>query len=444
MINKNSAPENVSDFILKSVIIESDRSPTKVDISRITTDVVIFEHLTKAYLTGSLVFVDSAGLMSKLNIDGGERVEITILSTRKDAIPIIKRFVITMVYNVIKTSDHTEVISLQLLEDHGFHSHALNVNKAYTDTPANIIAKISKDFLDKDVELSKDNFQSKIRVIVPNYDPIHAMSWVKDIATNKSGFPYFLFSSLFNSSLKFFDLETLITSKVMNSKYPYRYWQANSRVDNATIQRRTITAFKYENVDDLFTLIGNGVIGAEYSYLNTLSGVNQSFKFDVVNDVLNDLHSNILDKKQNIPLYASQLKYEDTLLNQLNSRKFTQIGGAGVYDIGGSRINSYNEASSLGEYKKKVVAKSLISFLSKSPISVAVNGLDFIDGEGNTTIGNNIRLEFLLSEVDPKTNMNKIDHKKSGNYLIYGARHVFKNERYDVYLSCAKLANPAG
>lgn len=441
MINRSSAPENVSDFILKSVILESDKSPTKIDLSQVVSDLDIFEHLNKPYLTGMLLFVDNQGIFSKLNISGGERIEITILSTRKEAIPIVKRFVVSKITNNIKVNDNAEAISLQLIEDFAFYSNALNVNRAYSNTPTNIVQKISADYLNKEVESVKDNFQEIIKVIVPNLNPIEALMWIKNTATNKSGFPYYLFSSLFEPTLKFYDLETLITAQVMNPSSPYSYWQSNSQSADTTRRRRTIESYSYSNIDDIFSLIDEGVIGAEYTYLNTLTGTNHKFDFDIVSDVFLNLHENVLNKEQNVPIYSPDLSYDNQIIHKLKSRTITQIGGAGVYTDGINEINSYNEASTIGEYKKKVIAKSLTSFLSKSPINISVNGLDFIDGEANSTIGNSIKIQFLTSEIDSKTQQNKIDNKKSGDYLIYSARHMFKNERYDILLGCTKLAN---
>ena len=34
-----------------------------------------------------------------------------------------------------------------------------------------------------------------------------------------------------------------------------------------------------------------------------------------------------------------------------------------------------------------------------------------------------------------------IDNKKSGDYLIYATRHMFKDERYDIKLFCIKFAS---
>ena len=56
------------------------------------------------------------------------------------------------------------------------------------------------------------------------------------------------------------------------------------------------------------------------------------------------------------------------------------------------------------------------------------------------TIGNNIDIQFLAPLIDDETN--RIDTKRSGKYLIYSAKHVFKKEKYDLIMTGIKMGNP--
>ena len=56
------------------------------------------------------------------------------------------------------------------------------------------------------------------------------------------------------------------------------------------------------------------------------------------------------------------------------------------------------------------------------------------------TIGNSIRIIFMGNTPQGMRN-NKIDPKKSGDYIIFSAKHSMVGERYDVTLLCAKIAN---
>ena len=94
----------------------------------------------------------------------------------------------------------------------------------------------------------------------------------------------------------------------------------------------------------------------------------------------------------------------------------------------------------------KIISKSLKNFMTKTPIIIQVRGQDFITHDENAesvshyTIGNVIRILFKDNSSDD-VDAPRFDRKKSGDYIIYAARHMIKAERYDVSLLCAKLAS---
>ena len=80
------------------------------------------------------------------------------------------------------------------------------------------------------------------------------------------------------------------------------------------------------------------------------------------------------------------------------------------------------------------------NMIKKNPLSILTDGIDFLDGDKHSTIGNNLRIEFESSKPD-RDGEKSLDAKKSGDYLIFATRHMFKQERYDVALTCIKLGN---
>ena len=82
--------------------------------------------------------------------------------------------------------------------------------------------------------------------------------------------------------------------------------------------------------------------------------------------------------------------------------------------------------------------------MAKSAIQIRVAGREYLRASGSTsdhfTIGNSIRLIFLGNIPQGMSN-NKIDPKKSGDYIIFSAKHSMVGERYDVSLLCVKIAN---
>ena len=78
--------------------------------------------------------------------------------------------------------------------------------------------------------------------------------------------------------------------------------------------------------------------------------------------------------------------------------------------------------------------------IKKAPLQVIVEGDDFIDGDKNYSIGRNIEIIFHKSDPDRVEDGDDTDLKKSGKHLIFATRHMFKREKYDLSLSCVKIA----
>lgn len=436
------AAESVDSFILESVLIESDRLSVSVGIENVTTDLDVYEHLDKPYLTGSLIFVDSQGVFTGIDFIGGERVTVKIRSTRKNSKTIKKVFYVTSVMNTQKVNDHNEAIGLYLIEDIGYFSNLINVNKSYKGSCSQIISTISKEFFNKSVTSIGIDTQSKFTAIVPNLNPIEAVSWIKNKSTDVNGFPFFLYSTLVEDNFKFSSLTSLLGQSTMNPDVPFTFWQNSTTSNNRTIQRRTINAYSYADAENLFELIRDGVVGSNYVYLDTFNGVQTQFQFDIMKDALTPYVNKKIDRgvTQTLPMDEKLLTFSGISINKVPSRKISQIAGNGAYNSKGNRSLSYDEETEKSGYKKKVVSKAMLKFLTKAPVSIVVNGLDFLDGDYSTTIGSKLRVDFVNSTVDASNN-NRRDPKRSGDFLIYAARHMFKKERYDLALSCVKIGN---
>jgi hypothetical protein len=48
---------------------------------------------------------------------------------------------------------------------------------------------------------------------------------------------------------------------------------------------------------------------------------------------------------------------------------------------------------------------------------------------------------MFMSNINSSLESQKIDSKKSGDYVIFQAKHTFVGERHDLTLLCAKVAN---
>jgi hypothetical protein len=430
------ATEAAKDFAFESILFESDRITGTVDLAPSVTDLDIYEHMGKPYLTAVLALEDSRKFISGADVLGAEKITVNIKSIRKNAVTITKTFYIDSIKIDQNVNDNNRFVVLHLIEDIGYISSLYNVNRPYSNTCTQIVKKLAKNYLGKEVYSTETDKQS-MKVIVPNLSPLGAMSWITQRATTNNGYPFYLYSTLVGNKLIFADLGSLLEQPVMNADVPYRYFSGASRGKSHDVQRRTIRGYDQKNTDELLMLIRRGFIGADYQYIDTLKNQKNKFHFDIEKDFIKPaINSDLFKDTQPNPMYSSDYKHNEQSFNKYSSRMITRVGGSSAFD----NRNSYLESNSKAEYKLNVISDAVFGLLKKAPIQVDVHGIDFIDGDVASATGNNIRLEFPVSSPERKEE-SQIDPKKSGDYLIFATQYVFKSEGCNVRLSCLKLGN---
>ena len=417
----------------ESVTIETELFPP-VDIATTVTDLDVFEHLDKPYVTAVLGFVDVEDLVGAMNLSGGERVSVTLKTNIEESIPVTKIFYIDKVVSANKTSGNEEFFTLHLIEDHAFKSNLLNVNKSYTGKTSKIVEKIAKDFLDTKVDIVSSDIQ-EAKVIVPNLTPMDAMCWVKNRSTTSNGYPYYLFSNLIDLNLQFVDLQTMMTAKTMNDQEGAEYTHYESQMGSETSlgRRRVIMAYQSRDNYDLYSLIEKGLLGAEYRYLDIIKKEENKFEFDVDKEVNELLSKDDIVQSRQYSSYDSA-RY-DWSTGKISSRKITRIGSSEIFDDN----KSLSQRKEVAQYRLNEVSRAMSELLKTEAMSFVVNGLDFFDGVESTTIGNKLRIRFLKNSITDDSD--KFDHKKSGDYLMFACKHSFTPREYTLTFSGVKLSN---
>ena len=437
-MNNPSALEKQSAIAFESVLIQSDRNPVSVDVANSVTDLDIFEHLDKPYLTGMISFLDTEDIVGGLDISGAETVDIKVRVNSQIAVSVKKTFYITKIITTGKGSTTGNAIVLHLIEDVAYKSNLFNVNKSYSGSPTDIINKISKSYLNKTILTSSKDTQD-FKVIVPNLTPLNAMSWIKNKATTTKGYPFYLFSTFGQDELLFADLKTMMERPAVNVGEPYTYTESTipSVDDNYSDKprRRTILHYDYNNTENLFELIGKGVVGARHNYIDITKNEIKSIDFDLAKDVIKTFQDDGEVKKS--PLFSSMYNLDGKSFNRLQSRVISQIGGTDAFE----NQNTFSENKSKGMYKLNSISRAMYGLLMKQPIKIRVNGIDFLQTEGNNTIGNKLDIKFLRNIVDQGASDNRLDPKKSGHFLLLTAKHAFRREGYDISFTGVKLSN---
>lgn len=434
---------NKSSYEYKSILLQSERLGQDLELKNNVTDVDIYEHIDKPYLTGTISLIDNENVLQEVDFLGGEKITISLRSFRKDSKTITNTFYVSKIPDSPKAGDNSQIIIMHLIEDIGYISNLQVVNRSYTGKISDILRKISFNYLNnkqiKDSNTDLDN----IKVIIPNLDPLQTLIWLTRRAKTKEGYPYYLYSSFTNPKLQFHDLGTMLQTSVINTDVPYRQNSGAARAIDPDVKRRTITNHKFSTGANLIELIERCLIGAKYEYIDTTLEARNIFHYDVIKDVFKPLiEKSILQKNQNNPPFSPKYKFNEKSFNELDTSYKAMIGGSNAYRTTDEDnfLTGYNEEKNLSGYKAKIISKAMDEILRQEPLTMVIDGVDFIDGDKHSTIGNNIRVEFSTS--DPEVHGgSKIDKRKSGDYLIFAVKHMFKKERYDLALTCVKLGN---
>lgn len=426
---------SIDRLIIDKAVITAGDGVTKADISQTLTDLVIYEHIDKPYLTGSVSFMDTNGVFDHIQFKGLEEFKFEARFPEDGVATINRKFVIDSTVDTSKNNDNSELVTLHFIEEIAFISSFLNVNKSYTGSSREIIEKIIADNF-PDVSLSKDDEQEAkydMQVVVPNMTPLGAANWIKDRTTSTSGTPYYLFSTLGQrEKLHFMSLAHMIESPPVNSK-EYRYSQSTTQhaEDSPDPEDKYYDIKNYEQIPlNISNLIDQGLISSQQGWWDTAVSGDGGVQFEVENTISLVPGFSVDNFK-----FKNKYTYKDQVLNKLQSRKQYAIHTTYPYE-------DYKSFRELANLNRTMTSKALRRILTTGALNIAVSGRRFIVGGKNRTLGNSINIRFLNNDVTRSSDIDEMTDKvKSGKHMVYAVRHNISIERYNVTLTCTKLEN---
>ena len=143
--------QNSSDWQLALAELNSSRAVQPFNITAVVTDIEIYEHISKPYVTGSLILTDTERVLERFDIQGAETFTLRLQTAQYADNPIEKTFFIDTIQNLIRGNETSQVTRLHFTEDIGYKSALYNVNKSYFGEPEKIVATIASDYFKKEV-----------------------------------------------------------------------------------------------------------------------------------------------------------------------------------------------------------------------------------------------------------------------------------------------------
>ena len=473
-MERKTQSQSAKDFVLEEALLTSSffREGASVDITDIITDIDIYEHLDKPYVTGLVTFLDVERIAEQINFYGIEKFTMRVKLPEASIKAIEKTFYVDKIVKNIRTNDSQSVIAMHILEDIGYISEMINVNKPYFGKGYEIVSKIVQEFLGKELskprgagpeyETSRD-VQGEFGVVIPDMRPLKAADWIKDRITTADASPFYFFSAFANEKLHLLPLSEMLAQRPINSgTQPYRYSQAFTNAENLSIDDQAYIIEGYNNPinDELLKINHNGFLNTVYAFHDVTRNKviypghradgnsqekNRWTAYDMFQQRANIGRAlgNKIDVEDAYPIYAElPEKGGDTQAELIHlrtaSKLVSNIYSTDLYDGG---VYSLGESRTQGEFLERLDAKGLRNWLVNMSMNFTVPGRNFLTGSANTTIGNKYNLVFLAPPADGANAANNRDSSKSGEYLIYAARHAFTREGYTVHLTGVKIVD---
>ena len=231
----------------------------------------------------------------------------------------------------------------------------------------------------------------------------------------------------------------MLTQQAINTETPYTY--APSASTSNKIKHYLIEEYEYSKTENLLKIMRNGNVGAKYVFYDTFRGVPSEISYDVDKVFQGLITKELLGGENSRYNHSPEFKVKDKKIGSYDSKVFSQISSSGAYETVGTNFQSYNDEPTGGGQTKTINRNSLKEFITKSPITITVRGREFLTGDANYTIGKTIRIRFLDTNTVIENKVAKLDLKKSGDYIIMSAKHVFNGQKITSELICGRVAS---
>ena len=439
-------------FKYKTAEISSDKDGDFIiDIRSTIVELVIFESLDKPYITGQLAVSDDAGVYDGIDFRGTHRFHVKMLSEIDDAesedIVMDRVFLMNSIETIIKSSNagNSSIYVFNLIEEHALLSKTKKISRSIKDNLRTEILKLCQNECGKNVDLSyaSESVQSNFKGIIPYMHPLEAATWLTNKATTDTGMPYFLYGSMHDENLRLGSLDVMLQQEPWNKNIPFIFSPSNTQKQedsrDPTLQYFQIQSMKTTKLHDTMKHLISGGIGSLYTVVDLNTGNTTAQHFSLLNLLSKANSQELIDiTKQNVydSYYQTQefeeVNIERKYLHDTDGEIFHKVVSRGVY---GDRKSLHDEISP-EMFLKKIENLAYRNLIFKNLIDITVPGPGFIKSNG--TVGDKIRISVLNDNTDPDKE-ELLDELRSGDFLVYNTRHVFRDTRHDVAMTIFKL-----
>jgi hypothetical protein len=438
-------------IINADLVLSTDKEQSNViDIRNNIVEIVFYESINKPFIDARIVVLDDFGLRNDLSTSGTERLNIVVADGNEPLQSVIeKTFFFSKVNDVEKTNERSELLSIDLVEEHVFLNAIKSISRSYESTLEEAISDIAARDLGKTVvetEFFQNSAQGERKFVIPYMSPLEAIGWLKDRMTTRTGSPSYLCADLYSPFLYFESLDNLLQEEPINIKLPLRFTDASASADDEMEGLKIyyqIKNFQEVDADDMLSLYEEGAIGSGYTNIDASTG--QAFSSHVtIREVLEDFYTvGIMPRSSHQTVFDPSLSIDGRPSDEYDALNIHQVTSSKTY----GQFKSYHdeqpviEGLNVSESRLKVKNKIIRQVLRKNVIDIEMNGALFL--ESRISPGRRMRILFLNSNTrgDSKDLSKTIDVKKSGDYLLTNTFHRMSNDNHRITARLVKLGD---
>ena len=433
--------DHAGDFNLPSIKLHNHENKT-AEIRALIQEFNIYESIYKGAITGSIIISDALNMISKLPIQGTERLTFKLNTPGMPAIDCSDETGHPMhIYKLTdkqQVRDGQQVYTLHFCSREFLRNLRTRVSKAYEGSPEKIVNSIlaDKNYLDSKKALRFQKTRNQDKFVMPNVKPFTAISMLckKAMAENSKGVGYFFWES--------------------SKGFHFRSWE-NLCVDmngNPRDIRQTFraTPANMRKPDDVFDAIEQQYQSVEdYKFVNNFHDVAANTALGTYGHRV--ITHNIYDKSYKIDDYHYHNQYGDTGHADGNNPPIVttpvDFDDKGISDYPESRVTvmpttQFAHGKDTGSFGMPVEQDGKLEPYRESLANQVIAGTKLhltVKGQSMLAVGDVI--EFRLISVENKVDSSgSLDHHFSGRYIITKIRHrvTMLPHEYIQRLECAK------
>jgi len=446
--------EFAGDYNLNHVFLH-DHMGDMTDIKKMMVELNIYESIYKNALTGSIVVADAQNLISKLEINGTERISFKLTTPgAMDKRSMIDASVDTgHPFHVYKITDRRQLKPGTLLYTLHFASREFmrnlrtKVSQAYTGRYDTTVLKILMDnnYLDTKKEMSFEPTGNADKVVIPNMRPFDAINMIakKALPEKSDGVGYYFYET--TKGLYFRSWENMVSVRGSYDrpiKQDFYYMPMN--VDDLSIKDKinhdykSVESYRFlNNFHDVAANTLQGTYGHKVISHNLFDKSYKETSYNYHNEYANTVHTEVANEKSTRERYAvsgSNVDEDDKNLSQYNeSRVSLQSTTQFLHDTaaGGYGLDVRQDGPKLAE---EISQRSQV--INGTALHMVVKGQSYLE-PGDL-------IKFNLLSVDEKNPDGKQDPQYSGKYVITKIRHQINDKKYTMAIEAAKDSTKRG